>query len=372
MCIQLLHPRTCPHTDSGSKCGCGSDSDSDSDSTRHCYTPSRHASGSQLHPLAIPNFSVQTRVSITSGSHICKSKICISTLAYEDRSTSAIGSYSATSRISHASATGRRRQLRRQVRALHCKCMLAAAQTTQHALTVLMPGLRAGHSCKEVLVPLILGKWTTRTRPEGIAALKVPKGSTSKRHEKSLPSYTQNQPSLQKPLLLVSDFDDTLVGGAHAPLARDEDTATLRDILHAARASGRPPVGVGELVAAHGPGRTRLALSDTGVAAAAPCRGCCSTRKLRLAQPVTNALQEQNGRCAPTALATVCPAAGPPSPPPHRHPQPSTRGAPWRCTKRRRAQRPTACRRLTPSSPAWGRESTSLPRSPGVRRPDSF
>ncbi|KAI8464869.1 MAG: sucrose-6F-phosphate phosphohydrolase-domain-containing protein [Monoraphidium minutum] len=50
--------------------------------------------------------------------------------------------------------------------------------------------------------------------------------------------------SLLRPLLLVSDLDDTLIGGEHTTAARDEHTAALRDMLHAARTAGDHPVRV--------------------------------------------------------------------------------------------------------------------------------
>ncbi|KAI8464870.1 MAG: sucrose-phosphate synthase, partial [Monoraphidium minutum] len=71
--------------------------------------------------------------------------------------------------------------------------------------------------------------------------------------------------SLVRPLLLVSDLDDTLIGGAHAPAARDEHTAALRDVLLAARTAGDVPVRL-----AINTGRT-LPLFEAAAAAKAHC-----------------------------------------------------------------------------------------------------
>lgn len=59
------------------------------------------------------------------------------------------------------------------------------------------------------------------------------------------PSGPRQPGPLRRPLLLVSDFDDTLVPGAHSHNASDADTAALRDALQSARAAGKPPVKLG-------------------------------------------------------------------------------------------------------------------------------
>jgi hypothetical protein len=141
-------------------------------------------------------------------------------------------------------------------------------------------------------------------------------------------------PSLRRPLLLVSDLDDTLIPGAHTSAAASEDdTAALRRVLAAARADGRFPVRVGAWS-----GLSFPATSTTSYLV--PCvREACDH----------NATQPR------------------PTPP---HTQPSTPGAPYPSSRPPPAKGPTACpTRSTPLSAAWARASTLLPPAPHQQLP---
>jgi hypothetical protein len=134
-------------------------------------------------------------------------------------------------------------------------------------------------------------------------------------------------PALARPLLLVSDLDDTLIPGAYTSAARDAHSLRLRAILEGARrGEGAPRVAVG----------TPL-------------------RSLRGRSPGARAP-------SPHRPLPARPQATPPestTPSPLTHPQqPSTPAARCRCLRRPRWPRPTSCRRRTCSSRALARGCT--------------